>query len=137
MIRRASVLPDRVQSQAGEVIVESSSSNEMSLPATGFGTDGVTATSSGAQGPLGITIGVGVVVALAWRSVDPVDGADAAPVGRGLGRRLGRGRAAATSARPGAAWSGPDEPSLEPPSSLAMPTTSRVAMPSTISRRVQ
>ena len=37
----------------------------------------------------------------------------------------------------GAARSAPDDPSLEPPSSRAMPTTSRVAIPSTISRRVQ
>ncbi len=35
------------------------------------------------------------------------------------------------------ARSGPDDPSLDPPSSRAMPTTSRVAMPSTISRRTQ
>ena len=62
VIRSASVLPDSFQSQAGEVIVESSSSREMSLPATGWGTDGVTATSSAAQGPLGIAKGVGVAV---------------------------------------------------------------------------
>ena len=37
----------------------------------------------------------------------------------------------------GVARSGPDEPPLEPPSSWAIPTTSNVAMPSTISRRTQ
>ena len=34
----------------------------MSLPAIGLGTEGVTATSSAAHGPLGIAIGVGVEV---------------------------------------------------------------------------
>ena len=45
MIFSASVLPDRVQVQAGVVTLEMSSTREMSLPATGVGTDGVIATS--------------------------------------------------------------------------------------------
>src|SRR5512133_3568488 len=58
VIFTAAVREDIVQVQAGELNVERSSTSVMSRPATGFGTDGVIATSLAAHGPVGIATGV-------------------------------------------------------------------------------
>jgi hypothetical protein len=58
VIFSAIVLADMVHVHAGVVSVETSRTKEMSLPATGFGTDGVIATSLAAQGPEGMAAGV-------------------------------------------------------------------------------
>ena len=124
----------------------------MSRPAIGCGTDGVIAMSSGAHGPEGSTTRGGLggrvlgLARLAWRvrrrrrtaAVGPVVGAVVGAVAEGLvvgvvEEVVDEDDVSATCA----ARSGPDDPSLDPPSSRAMPTTSRVAMPSTISRRTQ
>jgi len=102
----ASVRLERVQVQAGVVIVEMSSTIEMSLPAIGFGTDGVIAMSSARQGPDGIATRVtgSAAPAFARRCFPPVvTGAlvDGVTVGAAVSATL-------------AARSGPDEASLEP-----------------------
>ena len=128
VIFRASVFPESVQSHAGEAIVEMSSTREMSLPATGRGTEGVIATSLSAHGPDGIATGLAVTVDCAlwlW--------CRARPVRLPVGPALCDDEVSAT----GVARSGPEEPSLLPPSKRVMPTTSSSAVPSTSSRRTQ
>ncbi len=111
----------------------------MSLPAVGWGTDGVIAMSSGAQGPEGIATGETSSVACFFDACFP-----AFWVGRPASAVSGDVGPVADDAVTGdpvsatvVARSGPEDPSLEPPSSRAMPTVSSRAMPRTISRRTQ
>ena len=134
VILRASVRRESVQVQAGLVTVDRSRTSVRSRPAIGFGTDGVIAMSSGAHGPDGSASGTMSSVTwpplAGWWPVPPVL---VGVVGSDAGGVVAWEPASATCA----AWSGPDDPSLEPPSSRAMPTTRSIAMPSTISRRTQ
>jgi A/G-specific adenine glycosylase len=124
----ARVRLDNVQLQAGVVSVDRSRTIVMSLPAIGFGTEGVIAMSAGEHGPDGMTTGVtgSSAMALVCGFVPVVAGARVDGVTEG---------SAVSATR--AARSGPEEASLEPPSSRATPTTSRTATPSTIIRRTQ
>src|SRR5215213_503171 len=96
----------------------------MSLPAVGWGTDGVIAMSSGAQGPEGIATGETSSVACFFDAFfaaffvgrpSPVVSGD---VGSVADEPFTGDPVSATVV----ARSGPEDPSLEPPSSRAMPT---------------
>ena len=140
VIFSAIVVPDRVQVQAGVFRLEMSSTNEMSPPAIGFGTDGVIATSLAAHGPDGMATRVTGSSACrppCWpsclcrppRLASSEGPVDAGPLVLGL---LPSDEVSATFAA-----ASPPDPPPEPPSSFAMPTTSSSAMPSAIIRRTQ
>ena len=133
VILRASVLRESVQVQAGLVSVETSRTSVMSWPAIGCGTDGAIAMSSGAHGPDGSARGVTSSVAWCPLVVLWPPAVKPGVVGPVVGEAVTGELVSAT----GVARSGPDAPSLEPPSSRARPTTSRTAMASTVSRRTQ
>src|SRR4051794_19948182 len=130
VILMAIVLPDSVQLQAGVFTLEMSSTSVMSRPATGFGTDGVIATSLAAHGPDGIATAVGSSDLFWW--CWPVADGPTLPAEPKVDASAD-GLVSATFR----AASAPEDPSLEPPSIFASPTTSSVAMPSSISRRTQ
>src|SRR5215218_5688809 len=129
VILSAIVFPDSVQVQAGVSRLEMSSTSLMSLPAIGFGTDGVMATSLAAHGPEGCAARVTGSSIFLWCLPSPL--------WRGVTGALEVGAEFVGPASATFVAVSPPEPSLDPPSILAMPTTSSIAMPSTISRRTQ
>ena len=122
---------DTRQVHASDSIVRRPTTIRTELPAIAFGTSGVTAMSSSAQVPVGSastgSSGLSSFFPLSFLgslvSVTP-----------GGGSKVGVGSAAACTAFPP---SGEEEPSLPPTRTRAMPKTSRSAVPSTRSRRVQ
>ncbi len=130
MIFTAVVRGESVHVQAGVLTLEMSSTSLMSFPAIGFGTEGVMATSLASQGPEGATARVaGSSSFLPWCSPGVVG-----PCVRGAPEVVGSGAGVVSATFRAAS---PDDPSLEPPSIFAIPTTSSRAMPTTISRRTQ